>query len=663
MHLARSVLESTQRNNAGFDNEESQPRSWPSQSSGDPDPRNESRVAGAALPSIETAANLIDIFFSQYQIQYPILLQDEFMTAVSDFYGRSGRNPQASDDPTTHFMLNMVLSISLVYLSRESPETMALARSFSSTAMTQLSTIMRVKNHQTLQCLLLLLLSSILNSMSAPVWYISGLSVRMCVALGFHSEKTIRLSGRRAGTDDEVDTKRRLFWVTYTFDRTLATMLGRPFTLEDDKIDVLFPNKCLPTSRKAQFLHWLKLQRLQSEIVHRLYTTKENQDQSSKEQSDLSNWTAAMTQKLLAWNEEAAGLAEPGACDLDWWRYWYHNAMLILHRPLPNNPRPPDKAVSTAYESAKNMIHLSFIRISKSSPDFTWLDIHCQLMSGITLLFLVLKSPEARSKARNDWTSFKSCLVEWQFAMEQLTSRWERLARMRSVLTRLADATVDIVEKEMMQGRVSRPTAHRLSSNLSRERRRSIMQQLGSPKDLQQEGSSHDRQVGGSSIRQELASILPMTQKDDVFGSAVYSGDVSSGQRITAAPESFNARPSQSPNQPEEQSRSPSYTAAQPYYQPQQTIDQTGFFDPPDLSTMLDSDLWSGLDSYDTMPTQSNFGLFDYFPIPMTGSETFGLGMGALGSRPDAMLTDSVLNFHSTMDDGPNDLQGSDTGC
>jgi hypothetical protein len=311
MHLARSVLESARQNNAAFDNAESPAKfSWAAQSPGTTPTTHEDtqlQTKGAALPSLETTCHLIDIFFKQNQVQYPILVQGEFIAEISDFYNRGNANMTSTGDPWTRFMLNMVLSISLVYLAPESPESLGLARGFSSNAVTQLSTIMQSKSHRTLQCLLLLLLSSILNSTSSPIWYISGLCIRMTVDLGFHSEKTIKLQGRRIATEDEIDLKRRLFWVAYTFDRTLAIMLGRPFTLEDDNIDVQLPISTLASEKKPHILHWINLQRLQSEIVHRLYTSRDSSDQAGRGDSpDRSGWVSDMTQKLNMWNEQAS---------------------------------------------------------------------------------------------------------------------------------------------------------------------------------------------------------------------------------------------------------------------------------------------------------------------------------------------------------------------
>jgi len=137
-----------------------------------------------------------------------------------------------------------------------------------------------------------------------------------------HSERTIRLSRTGLASEDEIETKRRLFWVTYTFDRTLSVILGRPFTLEDRNIDVEYPNNMsLPETKRAQIIHWIKLQRLQSSAVSHLYTVRVSgttTGKSSPDQASVLEWVKDMSQRLALWNEEAASLADVNGQTVDW---------------------------------------------------------------------------------------------------------------------------------------------------------------------------------------------------------------------------------------------------------------------------------------------------------------------------------------------------------
>ncbi|VUC29508.1 unnamed protein product [Clonostachys rosea] len=648
MHLARSVLESTRRNSTNFNSHNSRPELNHHGQSPGFEEQNENLAHDTRdaipLPSFETASSLIEIFFSQYQIQYPILDQQEFMDDVSQLYARDepGNTLIGAEETWTRFMLNIVLSISLLLLSYDNPDSLVLAERFRTDANAELGSVMRRKTHRTLQCLLLLLLSSIVSSRSAPVWYISGLCMRLCVDLGFHSEQTIKHGlGENDGLEEELqDMKRRLFWVTYTFDRSLATMLGRPFFLDDDNIDVEYPSRSLPPSKRSQVLHWFRMQRMQSEIVYCLHTSKGPQLHGNNGNPDLAAWKSMMAERLVSWQDESKKLVDNESHSMDWWRYWFQNANLMLHRPLSHGPLPSSESLLAAYDSAKSMVHLSFIRVYKGPSEFTWLDLHNQLMSGLTLLFLVLKSPDVRRKAQTDWASFKSCTIEWQVVLEKLTARWVQMARTKEALVRLVEAAVDTIE-ESSSGERSKRGGNRIMRD--RRYRDSVMQELGSP------GTGPSVRNATSLSPENVASCHSRMVFDE--SQCENDNSCSTGFQI----------PRQAPRR-EAQECSPTYRmdlqpeAVSASVWSDSQMEQEGsmstpLFDNLDLSSMLDGDVWSGLNTFDMSP-QTQFGLFDQYPLPMLGVETFGLPMiGSASARLDTTLTESVLNFQGIMEE------------
>lgn len=647
MHLARSVLESAQQNNTNFESP-----------SGSADLiRDERRGTAssdtrAVLPSRDTANNLIDIFFSQYQVQYPILAEKEFTRTVADFYDRqNGAGQPAPADVWTRFMLNMVFAISLVSLSRENHESLAMSKGFTTNAMADLSLIMQTKNVQTMQCLLLLLLSSILDSSSAPVWYISGLCIRMCVDLGYHSEATILISSSESGNkteqDNEADTKRRLFWVTYSFDRTLSILLGRPFTFDDSMADIHLPGSSLLPHRRPQVLHWLELQRLQSEIVHKLHVVRDSKSRGDEPELDLSSWTINMADRLEAWNAAAQSLTDSDGHDINWWGYWYRTALLILYRPSSSRPNLSGADMSSCYLAAKNLIQLSFLRISEGLTDFTWVDLHYQFMSGITLVFIVWKNAEARAQAKSDWVSFKSCLFQWKLILERLGVRWERIARAREALAKLADATSDLVEKEMTRpstmGQVA-PMQHQREET-RRDRRRSIMQQLR-PTDLR------------TSLQHAASSVAVDDQtRLDASSCATVGGIGENGI--------FQPREGSMVSQTQQQGGHPAQ-ASQPTSRDWAVLDgqadpQQNFFGdmqpPGDISAMLTDELWPPFDFSDNATTSDDLAFWTYFSAPMLGVDDANSSHFNSNARPDGPFTNSILNFHGDMNNLSPEMQ------
>ncbi|KAL2838073.1 fungal-specific transcription factor domain-containing protein [Aspergillus pseudodeflectus] len=481
MHLAQSVLNAARLNDPLINHVPPDLHHTRTEPVASQDPAPSANLPKSPrLPSEEVALNLIEIFLDQYQLQYPIVSQEWLVQKTHEFYlQRSSLDGSLPGDTCTAFVLQMVFAISLLSISKgdQGDDALSLAEGFYASAMSTLTNVMENKGLKTLQCLLLLLLYSLLHLSATPIWHISGLSLRMCIDLGLQSEASIKVSPNGIASDLEIDFKRRLFWATYTLDRTLSIMLGRPFTLEDKYIDVAYPELTLPEDKRRSIIHWIKLQRLQSIAVSRYHSVSDNQATSQSICSkDLAN-------ELAAWIDEASSLTDPTRYTLDWWRYWYHNTLLIIHRPSPNSPSQDLDSLYTCYTSAKNVIEASFIRLHTDRLGVSCVDIHYQFMAGITLLFLVWNSAEIRKHATKEWASFKSCLVQWELILEKMASLWESANRAREVARKLSTATVDIVEREIAQASNTQ-TMYRDGRILrAREQKRVkfIMDQISSP--------------------------------------------------------------------------------------------------------------------------------------------------------------------------------------
>lgn len=439
MQLARSVLESASRRKSTAFTANESPRACGSSVFENTacittydlyDARN------FELPAWEDLFGVVSVYFCHYGVQYAIITQEELMKHAYAVYSKSDGPPKSGADPRSVLILYMVLSISLHLSSNHDPELSKRAEIARRIASSHLGNALRTKDHRAVQCLLLVLLSSTLSSESAPMWYISGICMRMCVDLGYHSEQTIRYNANDT-TDPELDVKRRLFWVAYTLDRGLAKMLGRPFFIEDARIDVQLPSTSVAPETRQAVAQWLSMQRLQSDIVRRIYAPR-NRDVEA-----TADYKSTMDSKLAGWLEacKEAGLLE--CQNLDWWEYWYNHAKLILHQPRPSST---NESLAEAFEASKMIIRLSFIRAHSFVEAFGWLDIHLQLVSGLTLIFLVLKSSHVRELAQKDWTSFRACIVEWQVLLDKLGGRWPLIFKTKTILGRLADDVITRIQ-------------------------------------------------------------------------------------------------------------------------------------------------------------------------------------------------------------------------
>ncbi|KAH8168524.1 fungal specific transcription factor domain-containing protein [Sarocladium implicatum] len=627
LYLARSVLESARKNSNAF---EEQDRSAPSGDSHEPTESRDSMIDsdGAIteipLPSWETVTRLAEIFFRHYEIQYPILEKDKFMKDASNLYFSSDPSERGCGNPWIIFMLNMVISISLTFI--DDADSTKLCDRFRRNATSQLNQVMQTKSHQTLQCLLLLLLSSTLGSRSAPMWYISGICMRMCVDLGYHREKTIWYGTDRDDGDDNPDTKRRLFWVTYTFDRSLAKMLGRPFFIDDEKIDVTFPTTSLPDYARLSVHHWLTMQRIQSEIVSNVYVMDRSNPQATSHESRPSAWITQTEQKLHVWFDTARQLESRGKYTAEWWEYWYQHARLMLNQP---KPRATKKSLIGAFDAAETMVRLSFIRAHRSVTEFSWLDIHLQLVSGLTMLFLVLKSPPLRERAQRDWVRFKGCVIEWEVVLAKLEKRWSSMAKMKSVLSRLADGVMQNIENNKSHDGNRRHRHH--SPRRERHESRLAMEELIAPVQLtkttrsprsisQAQRSPRKRRRGIGTIEGGLA------QEEDI------------------SPSALDPTPPSIQHLTQQQTENDFY----PWLSGSET--NIGLTENTNFPSVLGNDLFTDIDQLGA-PLQLDLGIFDPPADFMANSAADPFGFQWMGGRLDNTLTESVLNFRGNLEE------------
>ncbi|KAJ4022762.1 hypothetical protein NW752_000033 [Fusarium irregulare] len=650
IHLVRSALECAQQDYSNLETPSDTAEARPNV------PQPHTNNSRAVLPPRELANNLKNTFFSCYQIQYPILNQEQFEQTMSQFYdnhqGSSNISELSPVDVRVRFMINMVLAIPLMSMAGDHDESHTLSKGLTANAMIDAGHIMQAKNVQSLQCLLLLLLLSIVDSSSAPVWYISGLCMRMCIDLGYHSERTIDMSALVGATearkDEEADIKRRLFWIACSFDRTFNVLLGRPFTFDNLPVDVDLPGCSLTSANRQQTLHWLELQRLQSVIVHRLHGTREAIGRHRTEDSELelSQWTIKMAENLREWNSVAQMLADPSGCDVNWWSYWHRTALLILYRPSSLRPSLSPSETFSCYVAAKELIQLSFLRVSECLADFTWIDLHFQFMSGITLILIIWKNVEARNKAQEDWVSLKSTLFQWKLILERLGARWERIGRAREVLSKLADATIDLVEKDSARSTGALPARPlRGRRETRRSQRHSIIQRLRhlSQQDQSAAECHRDSRLPYSNTMSDK-STMQLCNNIDNRNPENRGQDTTNTRELPAGPVGW------------------SWTNSDTNLQQETGLGSQALGNSSNCEA--EETLWPLLNLSDITTGTDELDLWAYFSAPMLDMENLAIPNFNGGIRLDESLNNSILNFQGDLDylpspTGANGTEGS----
>ena len=176
------------------------------------------------LPSREMAMQLCDAYFSAINLQYPILHRQTFDGMLERAY------EQDSNDPVVKFQVFTVLAIGSAVLSGRIRARIP-AESYCLSALQYLDELNLENSLQGVQCLLLLLIFTIHSPfVRVNVWYLNYHCIAALLDLGLQRN----ISAGAGISLLEQEMRARIFWVIYTFDRVIATMMGRPIGIRDE---------------------------------------------------------------------------------------------------------------------------------------------------------------------------------------------------------------------------------------------------------------------------------------------------------------------------------------------------------------------------------------------------------------------------------------------
>lgn len=186
------------------------------------------------LPSREMAAQLCDAYFSAINLQYPVLHRQTFDGMLERAYD------QDCVDPVVKFQVFMVLAIGSAVLSGRIRARIP-AESYCLSALQYLDELNLENSLQGVQCLLLLLILTIHSPfVRVNVWYLNYHCIAALLDLGLQRN----ISAGAGISLLEQEMRARIFWVIYTFDRVIATMMGRPIGIRDEgcELRVSYPS-------------------------------------------------------------------------------------------------------------------------------------------------------------------------------------------------------------------------------------------------------------------------------------------------------------------------------------------------------------------------------------------------------------------------------------
>ncbi|KAI5917020.1 fungal-specific transcription factor domain-containing protein [Camillea tinctor] len=399
------------------------------------------------------AIKLCQTYFDIIHVQYPFLHQQQFFQSLTRFYDDENR------DETMGFQVYMVLAISATIASRLYKVPLSGERYYMS-AMKYFNKMPIEGSFNGLQCLLLLLVFAMHSpSVKLNLWYMNYQCIASVLDLGLQREITTSNTGI-SKLDQEMRT--RMFWVVYTLDRTIATMMGRPIGLRDEACDLRLPedqsdneddtaaiqdnNMGTPT-HMSYAIRLFKLARINSEIKY--VANSVNPSTPSYAYPTIVNlytWQDNILEQLDQWASDIPTAQSSKDYTHTILLLRYHSVRMLLLRPSPAIPRPDEEALRKCYLSAEESIRLFNQLYKNNLLVHNWMTFHTIVLSTVTMFYCIFSVPSiAASLEIEDVTSNIQASLS---VLSAVGEHWSGAKRSRDILDELSGPVVSWLMKK-----------------------------------------------------------------------------------------------------------------------------------------------------------------------------------------------------------------------
>ncbi|CZR58163.1 uncharacterized protein PAC_08054 [Phialocephala subalpina] len=412
------------------------------------------QVAPSPLPTgIENALQLSAAYWDNIHCQYPFLHRPTHIKLMEHAYTSSDPSPIAL------FQVYMVLAISSTILSRRLKLPIP-AEGYCATAMTYFDRIQLEGSLEGLQCLLLLQIYGMNNpSMGFNLWYLNYQCIANVLDLGL--QRDVRASKNLSFLTQEMRT--RIFWVVYSIDRTLATIMGRPIGLRDEACELRMPAdldddalfgfeasnlyESSPTSN-TMALHLIKLAQINSEIKYIANCISHKTPAHCYPQiPDIVAWQRDVLGRLDQWLVTLPRVisAQMKLCEIK-----YHEVVMLLLRPSPAIRNPSNESLRLCNQSAISTIRGYEELYRNDLLLYNWPTIHSVFLAGVSMLYCIWTVPSITKDTKLETLS--ADLNSASKVLCALAEHWVDAKRGRDVLDELSHATIRWIAESQKTG-------------------------------------------------------------------------------------------------------------------------------------------------------------------------------------------------------------------
>ena len=296
------------------------------------------------------------------------------------------------------------------------------------------------------QSLLFLIQFATLNPSILDAWYLIGVGMRNCVDLGLHQDPSEPVS------PSLLETRRRLWWSMYSFDRSMSLGCGRPTEIADAVIDSRLPTFKIESSATEVevegYLQRYRVLQLQSLIYDRL--------NAKASASNNESVVTGLRAKLSSWRESNSPLHSQTLVDSEWLM-----GKILLLRPCRLISERTEEELTELWESALGFAALYRKLVEANSIFYVQIASEKVYWTGLAMLYSYwkLRGPSTGAEVDENAKPLQIRPVDlWMavqdvtFILRTLSERWEEGKTLAREFEATSGRVVALMETSITNG-------------------------------------------------------------------------------------------------------------------------------------------------------------------------------------------------------------------
>ncbi|KAL3442752.1 fungal-specific transcription factor domain-containing protein [Aspergillus insuetus] len=405
------------------------------------------------LPGYTAARKLAEHYFAQIYPRLPFFSTQGFW-AQFDYVYCPGPNTSSTSssslapnirepapDPNhgyNVFTVSIILAISASSLSSSSSSVIFnKADSLFQTALRFRESINLPNTVAGVQSILFLIQFANLNPSSLDAWYLIGVGMRTCIDLGLHQDPQPLSSV----SDSLLETRRRIWWSMYSFDRSMSLSCCRPMEVGDSVITTQLPTFRIGLAMENQeaviagYLQRYRILQLQSAIYDGL------NEEPSRPDEDLSAVIQSHAKKLQNWAQDNPTSDSSGLL-----KHELLMGRMLLYRPCCLIPHRNRHELEELWGSAREFAQIYRALAETNSLFYVRIASEKAYWTGLAMLFCYWRLVSAENtsmvlRPSELWTATRDV----SFVLQALSERWGEgkvlFSRFEESCTRVIEAT------------------------------------------------------------------------------------------------------------------------------------------------------------------------------------------------------------------------------